>query len=255
MTSRRAKTFTLTFSCLSLIFPLAANASHFGESSEHQASGVPATHDATAVETDTSDAPIVVESDESSFAYVPPPSVSWSQQHGLSFLMGFEGAVSHNDDSFFGSFNLRLEGTRFGVNTQLTGIRLPWDDQASADTHPIGLVNAYATYSILSTPTARLRVEAGFMAAFARDLATVGPGFGVSGYTQLLGALGTEGAAHVALYPYDQFDWNIGATLTFGRAQLHGGWRRIWLNDQGLVDGISHEEAFSGPYLGLSFTL
>jgi len=57
------------------------------------------------------------------------------------------------------------------------------------------------------------------------------------------------------LYPYDQFDWNLGATLTFGRAQLHGGWRRIWLNDQGLVDGISHEEAFSGPYLGLSFTL
>jgi hypothetical protein len=251
MSARCPKTLIVGCSYLSLLIPLAANASHFGESSAHGASSV-TTHEATSAQSDASDSQIVIESVDSGVAYAPSPSGSSSERRSLSLLMGFEGAVSHTDDSFFGTFNIGVEGARFGVNTQFTGIRLPWDAETSDDTHPIGLINAYATYTVFSRPTARLRIEAGLMAAFARDLSTVAPGFGVSGYSRVAGLLGVEGAAHAAFYPYDQLDWNAGLTLALGSAQLRGGWRRIWLNDRGLVDGIAHEEVFSGPYLGLS---
>jgi hypothetical protein len=40
-----------------------------------------------------------------------------------------------------------------------------------------------------------------------------------------------------------------------GPAGLRAGWKQIYLNDLGLVDGIVHADLFSGPYLGVGFTI
>ena len=94
------------------------------------------------------------------------------------------------------------------------------------------------------------------MSAFATDLQVVGPGLGFSGLVRLLGPIEAEAAIHGTPYPYHQLDWNAGLALQFGPLALRGGWRRIYLNDRGLVNkGVDHKDIFSGPYAGVGVIL
>lgn len=145
-----------------------------------------------------------------------------------------------------------LEGKRFGVNAQFTSIFLN-ADPGTIGSDSIKLFNIYATYALIAHERGRLRVEGGLTSAFAPDLTVAGPGVGFSGIVKLLGPLGAEGAVHVTPFPYHQLDWNVGLALGLGPLGLRGGWRRIWLDDNGLVDaGVSHQDVFNGPYLGLA---
>ena len=112
----------------------------------------------------------------------------------------------------------------------------------------------YATYALIASPFGRLRVEGGLTSAFAPDLVVAGPGAGFSGVINL-GPLGIEGAIHGTPWPYRQLDWNAGLAINAGPVGFHGGWRRIFLDDRGLVDNVIHKDAFSGPYLGIGLTL
>jgi hypothetical protein len=150
---------------------------------------------------------------------------------------------------------LGFEGQRLGINLQFTSIFAPRDNvSVSSGTDTIGLFNIYGTYALISHPHGRLRIEAGLTSAFAPDLTVAGPGGGFSAVI-LLGPVGIEGAIHGTPFPYRQLDWNTGLALNLGPLGLHGGWRRIFLDDRGLVDGISHKDTFGGPYLGLTLTL
>jgi hypothetical protein len=150
---------------------------------------------------------------------------------------------------------LGFEGQRLGVNLQFTSIFIPRDDVSFSSGHDtISLFNIFGTYALIANPHGRLRIEAGLTSAFAPDLTVAGPGGGFSAVI-LLGPLGIEGAIHGTPFPYRQLDWNGGLALNLGPLGLHGGWRRIFLDDRGLVDGFSHKDTFSGPYLGLTLTL
>jgi len=149
---------------------------------------------------------------------------------------------------------LAFEGQRLGINLQFTAISAPVDNVSSPQRDTIGLFNVYGTYALISHPHGRLRIEAGLTSAFAPDLTTAGPGGGFSAVI-LLGPVGIEGAIHGTPFPYRQLDWNTGLALNLGPLGLHGGWRRIFLDDRGLVDSTSHTDTFGGPYLGLTLTL
>lgn len=150
---------------------------------------------------------------------------------------------------------IAFEGHRLGVNLQFTEIFAPIDNvSVSTGTDNIGLFNIYGTYALIAHPNARLRVEAGLTSAFAPNLTVAGPGGGFSAVI-LFGPLGIEGAIHGTPFPYRQLDWNTGLALNLGPLGLHGGWRRIYLDDQGLVDGNRNTDVFGGPYVGLTLTL
>jgi hypothetical protein len=151
---------------------------------------------------------------------------------------------------------LGFEGQRLGVIAQFTSIFAPREDPVIgySSTDTIGLFNIYATYALIASPHGRLRIEGGLMSAFAPDLTVAGPGGGFSAVVNL-GPLGIEGAIHGTPFPYRQLDWNAGLALNLGPLGLHGGWRRIFLDDRGLVDNVIHQDVFSGPYLGIGLTL
>ncbi len=187
----------------------------------------------------------------------PGPTIKTTlalQSQTISSLNG-GGIFATDRGGTFGA-SIGFEGQRFGVNAQFTSIFPDWNNGSSyfgADA--IKLFNAYLTYAIVATPHSRLRIEAGAMSAFTPDLSVVGPGGGVSLVLNVFGPFGLEGAVHGTPYPYRELDWNAGLALTFGPLGLHGGWRRIFLDDKGLVDGIRNQDSFTGPYLGIGVTL
>ena len=184
--------------------------------------------------------------------YPPPPPPSGPPSISMSF--GADAALGYRGGSGAYGLGLAVDSHRFGINTQFTSIYLPAEVGFGGVHDNIGLLNLFATYSVVSLRDARLRLEAGIMSAFAADLVTAGPGFGISMTVGAVGPVGFEGAAHVTPYPFQEFDWNLGLVAHAGPAGIRGGWRRIWLDDRGLVDHISHQDVFSGPYLGLSFS-
>jgi hypothetical protein len=150
--------------------------------------------------------------------------------------------------------SIAIEGKHFGISAQFTTIFPDWKgDYFGPDA--IKLFNGFFTYSIASHEHSRLRFEAGVMTAFTPNLSVLGPGGGVSLAVLVVGPLGLEGAIRGAPWPYRELDWNAGLTLELGPLGLHGGWRRIFLDDRGLVDGIRNQDSFTGPYLGLGVTL
>ena len=173
---------------------------------------------------------------------------------GLRTTFGAQGQVGSDGSSGAVGINMSLEGERFGISGELSAIHIQGRDEFST-ADDIQLLNIYGTYAVIAAPRGRLRVEAGLTTAFAPDLVTAGPGIGLSGILGVLGPLGIEGAVHVTPFPYTQFDWSAGLAIGLGPVGIRGGWRRIWLDDRGLVDGIDHQSAFSGPYLGLTLAI
>jgi hypothetical protein len=100
----------------------------------------------------------------------------------------------------------------------------------------------------------RLRLEGGLSMATAPDLSVAGPSLALSMEACLVGTLDLELRAQAAAFPYQQVDAQAGLALNLTQLVLRAGWRGLYLNDAGLVDGVVHEDAFSGPYVGLGFS-
>ncbi|MFN7132488.1 MAG: hypothetical protein ACK4N5_10420, partial [Myxococcales bacterium] len=143
---------------------------------------------------------------------------------------------------------------RFGFNSQFTSIFARAEGGAPGLDH-IGLLDAHLTYAILRGEHGRLRLEGGLSSAFAPDIIFVGPDVGTSAAMGIAGPVGAEASLHLTPYPYVQVDGYAGLTLTLGPAGLRAGWRHVYLNDRGLVDGVVNADTFSGPFLGLSLSM
>lgn len=147
-----------------------------------------------------------------------------------------------------------FEQGRFGLSTEFNALFVPAVDGSGAVDH-LRLWNSYVTFAVLANERGRLRLGAGVDAAMAPDATFVGPGFVAQASVGLAGPIGLEGTVHLTPLPFTQVDWSAGATLALGPVGLRGGWRRIYLNDQGNLDGVIHEDVFSGPYVAVGLAL
>lgn len=149
---------------------------------------------------------------------------------------------------------MALDGQRWGMDARVTGIALTADD-GSNDIDRLTLLDAHLTISPWSNPRGRFRLEAGFASAHAPDVIFVGPSFAAS-LAACIGPtpLDLEARIQVVPFPHRQVDAQAGLALHLGALNLRGGWRTLYLNDAGHLDGVVHEDAFSGPYLGLGLS-
>ncbi|WP_224244911.1 hypothetical protein [Hyalangium gracile] len=194
-------------------------------------------------------------------AYVaPPPPVesvssgevraSSSRPSPLNVRLGVDGAAL-NTAAGVGAF-LGIEGERVGIDGRALALVMPTDD-GTEGTDSITLLNAHLTYSLVSQERVRLRVEGGISSAHAPDVVMLGPSFALSLDACLAGNLDLELRAQATPYPYVQLDGQAGLAVHLNAFVLRGGWRAVYLNDNGWADDVEHEDTFGGPYVGLGF--
>lgn len=153
-----------------------------------------------------------------------------------------------------GGLNLLIEGKRFGFMVDYQGIVVGTDD-GSAGVDTIGLLAFDLSWAPVASPHGRLRLEGGVNFANAPDVTFVGPHLGVSGAVGLVGTLNAEAAVRITPLPHAQVDAFGGLALGLGHLGLRAGYKRILLDDRGLLDGERHVDVFSGPYVGLALSL
>ncbi|WP_163869925.1 hypothetical protein [Myxococcus eversor] len=149
---------------------------------------------------------------------------------------------------------MAMEGRRMGLDTRITGMTLDADD-GSDKVDRITLLSARVTAALWASSRGRMRVEAGLTSAHAANIIFVGPSFGAS-VEACIGAspIDLEARLNATPFPHRQVDAQAGLALHLGTFNLRGGWRALYLNDAGHVDGVEHEEGFGGPYFGLGLT-
>jgi hypothetical protein len=187
-----------------------------------------------------------------------PDGLVRRQRHSasLSLRTGLQGGPVGNGGTGDGSavdLFLGLEGYRFGVDGQLTGLSLDADDGTDS-TDTLTLVSAHLTWSLIVKPRARLRVEAGISAANAPEISFVGPSLAGSAEACLVGPLDVEGRLQLTPFPHRQVDASAALALHLGALVLRGGFRGIVLDDAGLVDGVTHRDVLGGPFFGMGLT-
>jgi hypothetical protein len=168
----------------------------------------------------------------------------------LSARMGVDGAALTTAAGL--SAFLAIEGVRAGMDARALGLILPTDD-GTEGTDKITLMNFHLTYALLSQERARLRLEGGISTAHAPDLTALGPSIALSFEACLVGNLDLELRAQGTPYPYRQLDAQAGLALHLNALVLRGGWRGLYLSDNGVVDDVVHEEILGGPFVGLGF--
>lgn len=174
-----------------------------------------------------------------------------SQPNPLTMRLGANGSAMGRGaglDGFIG-----IEGQQWGVDARALTLLLPTDD-GSVGTDNLTLTSVHLTVAALAREKARLRIEGGFSSAHAPDLTVVGPSMALSFEACLAGPLDIEMRAQATPYPYRQLDANAGLAVHLNTLVLRGGWRGMFLDDNGLVDGVVHQDGFSGPYLGMGFS-
>lgn len=149
---------------------------------------------------------------------------------------------------------MQIDGQRFGLGAHLNMLNLATDDGSPGRDH-IALLAIKPSILLVSTKNVRVRVSGGLDVAFAPDVTMVGPGLGTSAMLRLVGPLMLEGNANWTPLPFTQLSAEAGLALELGPARLRGGYRAIYLNDQGRVDGNVNQETFQGPYAGLALML
>ncbi len=169
----------------------------------------------------------------------------------LSLRLGVDGSAM-GQGAGLGAF-LALEGEQWGVDGRALALVLPTDD-GTPGTDSLTLTNLHLTVALVALQKARLRLEGGISSAHAPDITFVGPSVALTFEACIAGPLDLEMRVQATPYPYRQLDANGGLALHFNTLVLRGGWRGMFLDDNGLVDGVVHQDAFSGPYLGLGFT-
>jgi hypothetical protein len=167
------------------------------------------------------------------------------------FRLGADGAPM-GGGSAVGLF-LAIEGQRMGVDARGTSLTLPTDD-GSAGSDSITLGSVHLTYAMIARERIRLRLEGGLSMASAPDLSVAGPSLALSLEACLVGELDLELRAQGTAFPYQNVDAQAGLAVHLASLVLRGGWRGLYLNDAGLVDGVVHADSFSGPYVGLGFS-
>lgn len=160
----------------------------------------------------------------------------------------YSPSFSNGNGGFTLGATASVEGERWGFTASGSNIAVRSECCVPFDT--IQSLTAHLTFAPLIGERGRLRIEGGADAFFAPDLIVVGPTLGLSGVVWLAGPLGLEGSAMVTPWPYRQADLKAGLALGLGPVGLRAGWRLQVLNDQGLVDGVVHQDVFNGPYLG-----
>jgi hypothetical protein len=147
---------------------------------------------------------------------------------------------------------LAIEGRRVGVEGRVLALMLPTDD-GTPGTDGITLTNAHLTVAVLAHERARFRLEAGVSSAHAPDITFVGPSFALSMEACITGPLDVELRAQATPFPYRQLDTSAGLALHLSSLVVRGGYRGLYLDDAGQVDGERHQDVLYGPFLGLGF--
>jgi len=196
---------------------------------------------------------IFVNSSSSSQHAAPSGTVDSSSPGGspLSLRLGVDGAAMGHGAGV-GAF-LGIEGQQWGVDGRALALVLPTDD-GTVGTDTITLTNVHLTLALVAMEKARFRVEGGFSSAHAPDLTVVGPSMALSFEACVVGPFDLEMRVQATPYPYRQLEGHAGLAMHLNTLVLRGGWRGLFLDDNGLVDGVPHSDAFSGPYLGLGLT-
>lgn len=151
------------------------------------------------------------------------------------------------------SLFLAFEGERMGLDVRGTELTLPTDD-GSAGHDSIKLAGLHLTYAVLARENLRIRIEGGLSGAQAPDLSVAAPSFAVSLEGCVLPFADVEARLQATPFPYQQLDAQVGLALRLQALVVRGGWRALYLNDNGLVDGEAHADAFGGPFLGAGLT-
>ncbi|MCK8497379.1 hypothetical protein [Myxococcus fulvus] len=146
-----------------------------------------------------------------------------------------------------------LEGRRFGVETRMMLLTQPTDDGSPGE-DDLMLVSAHLTYAFVVRDALRLRAEGGLSTAHAPDTTLAGPSVALSFEACLWSPLDFEARAQLTPLPFLQVDATVGLALHLGSLMLRGGWRGLYLDDLGTVDGVAHVDRMHGPYFGGGFT-
>jgi hypothetical protein len=187
------------------------------------------------------------------YGYVPPPPTeakTEEQKVHLLVDLGANGQINGTGGTL--GINFLLEGEHLGLRTDFSAI-FARDSVEPATYDSIKLLNAHITYALFSNEFARIRIEGGIGSAFAPDLTTAGPSVGMSAAVGIAGPVGVDAQAHFVPVPYRALDVMAGLVLHIDPVVFRVGWRDIYLNDLGLVDGVHHSDLFDGPYAGISF--
>jgi hypothetical protein len=170
---------------------------------------------------------------------------------GSNIRLGVDGAALGGGAGV--TLFLAFEGDRMGLDVRGTGLTLPTDDGTSGNDN-ITLANLHLTYALVARDNLRVRLEGGLAGAQAPDLSVAGPSIALSLEGCLLPILDVELRAQATAFPYQQLDAQAALALRLQALVVRGGWRGLYLNDNGLVDGVEHADAFGGPFLGAGFT-
>lgn len=185
---------------------------------------------------------------------VPRPSVrveDGAEPSAKTLLSADVGVVAQG---FTTGIGLQVEGEQFGFGTRLNALNLATDDGRPGRDR-ISLLSLKPSALLISTQDLRVRISGGVDVAFAPDAIMLGPGLGTSAQLRLVGPLKVEASANWTPLPFTQLTGDAGLAATWGQVGVRGGYRAIYLNDQGRVDGHVNRELFAGPYVGLALHL
>jgi hypothetical protein len=150
---------------------------------------------------------------------------------------------------------LQVDGEKFGAGARLHVLSLATDD-GSPGSDTLGLLSIKPSLLLVSSEALRVRVSGGVDFAFAPDALFVGPGLGTSALLRVLGPLKLEASAQWTPFPFTQLTGDAGMAFDLGPVRLRGGYRAIYLSDQGRVEaGRINRELFAGPYAGVTLRL
>jgi hypothetical protein len=173
----------------------------------------------------------------------PPPKVDLVVDGGLVA------------QGFMTGLGLQVDGPELGFGARLNVLNLATDDGSPGRDY-ISLLSLKPGVLLVSREQLRVRVTAGVDAAFAPDAIMIGPGFGTNALVRLVGPLKLEASAQWTPLPFTQLAGDAGLAVDLGPLRLRGGYRAIYLSDQGRVEeGVVHREFFAGPYAGMSLHL
>lgn len=175
---------------------------------------------------------------------------SSSESSPLFVRLGVDGAAL-TTAAGVGAF-LGVEGRRAGMDARAMTLTIPTDD-GTEGRDSLTVMNFHLTYALIDQARTRLRLEGGISTVHAPDVTMLGPSVALSLEAGLVGNLDLEVRTQATPYPYQQLDGQAGLALHLNSMVLRGGWRRLYLNDNGRVDDVVHEDTFGGPYVGVGF--
>jgi hypothetical protein len=206
------------------------------------------------------------------YSYAPPPPSSEGEYGGryareeppaLSARFSLYGAG--RKDGYAAGITFGMEGRYTGFDLDVGALAR---EQVTGPLHedgsdPATFGNAHLTWSLVSVPFARVRLETGASILALPDSPAVeaqpwrgktlfGPDVGLSGGLGLLGPLAIEGHARLTPFPIRIADTFLGVALHGGPLGVSAGWR--WID----VDGDGKDAPklmFRGPQVGLTLAL